>query len=283
MLNFNIRRLTVEWAKIEPVRGKYDADATAGYRGDVISMKGKGVKPLLALQHTSLPKWFKAAGGFSKPGNIQLFLDFVTFTVTHLGDLVNEYITFVGPNGYVSALYKPYMFPWNIPSVRLALKTQSVMASCHMEAYELINQLREDMGFDDTLVGYAHQVKSYEPVAGLWQGIEIKCMAYLFQYAFIRAFLSGWFDFPLKKHTDLLPDVFADFIGVGFDAADVGVTPEKVVHNIRQMHGIVPLPVYVFGKEPNGQNDRFSSSELYELLNGLSESNITVERFYDQL
>jgi len=68
------------------------------------------------------------------------------------GDLVSEYITINEPNVY--AVYSYFYGTWP-PGEKSFVKAVSVMsnlAACHIAAYELIHNIRQEMGFSDKKV-----------------------------------------------------------------------------------------------------------------------------------
>lgn len=51
-------RLTLEWARIEPVEGKIDTESLDRYRDVLEQARSVGLEPWLTLHHTTLPGWF---------------------------------------------------------------------------------------------------------------------------------------------------------------------------------------------------------------------------------
>ena len=56
-LGTNMVRMSIEWARIEPVEGHYDADAIAHYHQVFASLKAHHQLPMVTLQHFTLPTW----------------------------------------------------------------------------------------------------------------------------------------------------------------------------------------------------------------------------------
>ncbi len=56
-------RLTLEWARIEPVEGKTDAEALDRYADILAAARSVGLAPWITLVSTSLPGWFSEDGG----------------------------------------------------------------------------------------------------------------------------------------------------------------------------------------------------------------------------
>jgi len=56
-------RVTLEWARIEPVQDKIDRDTLDRYDDILRHAAGVGLRPWITLHHTSLPGWFSEDGG----------------------------------------------------------------------------------------------------------------------------------------------------------------------------------------------------------------------------
>src|SRR5690606_10182144 len=57
-------RLGLEWARIEPAPGRFDAAALAHYLAMLDDLRGRGLKVCLTLNHWVLPAWFADRGGW---------------------------------------------------------------------------------------------------------------------------------------------------------------------------------------------------------------------------
>src|SRR5262249_45337023 len=54
----NAFRLSLEWARVEPERGRFDEAALEGYRQRLLAMKTMGLRPVVTLHHFTHPSWF---------------------------------------------------------------------------------------------------------------------------------------------------------------------------------------------------------------------------------
>src|SRR4051794_11187466 len=50
-------RFSIEWARIEPVKGQIDEAAIAHYRAQLAALRAMGIRPLVTLHHFSNPVW----------------------------------------------------------------------------------------------------------------------------------------------------------------------------------------------------------------------------------
>ena len=55
-------RLGLEWARIEPQRGRFDAAAIERYRSILNDLRERGIRVCLTLNHWVVPAWFADAG-----------------------------------------------------------------------------------------------------------------------------------------------------------------------------------------------------------------------------
>ncbi|MBF0453072.1 MAG: family 1 glycosylhydrolase, partial [Candidatus Magnetomorum sp.] len=56
-LGTNAYRMSIEWSKIEPSPDTYDQDVIAHYHAILDALIARGIKPVVSLQHFSLPLW----------------------------------------------------------------------------------------------------------------------------------------------------------------------------------------------------------------------------------
>jgi len=50
-------RFSIEWARIEPVRGAIDQAAIAHYRDELTALRAMGIHPVVTPHHFSNPVW----------------------------------------------------------------------------------------------------------------------------------------------------------------------------------------------------------------------------------
>ncbi len=88
-LGLTHHRLSIEWARIEPERGRHDAAAIDHYRMVLRAARDAGIAPWVCLHHFTLPRWFADDGGFLVEANrTQVWARHVDFVAESFGDLV---------------------------------------------------------------------------------------------------------------------------------------------------------------------------------------------------
>jgi len=294
-------RLGLEWARLEPEPGKFDETAFAHYRDELILLKKLGIRPLLTLHHFTNPLWFEQMGAFEHPDSVSIYLRFVRKAVEEFGDLVSEYITINEPNVY--AVFGWFMGDWppGKKSFGLTLRVMNRLCECHIKAYGLIHGIRKGMGYDDTMVSYAHHMRVFVPKTprNLWHRISTGLMKRIFQDCYSKTFLTNRACWPLRSVKGAGRGLFCDFHAVNYytrsavsgftegylpsvPVNDLGweIYPEGIVQCPKELDALAPLPIYITENGTCDNTDAFRSRYLYEHLKALSESGLPVLRYY---
>ena len=135
-------RTSVEWSRIEPEEGIFDADAAEHYVRLFAGLKEKGLKTFATLVHFTHPQWFEERGHFTKIENLAFFQRYVE---------------------YIVPLIAPYVDYWNVLNEfnlgnneeRTELKLNSVRY--HAAGYHIIKQ------YSSAPVSSAHALVHYMP------------------------------------------------------------------------------------------------------------------------
>jgi beta-glucosidase len=108
----NTYRYSIEWSRVEPEEGTYDADALAHYRQVTQAVVDAGVTPMVTLNHFTVPQWFAARGGWMARDAADAFGRYCEQVVRAIGELVPWWCTLNEPGnvavgGYLGALGWP--------------------------------------------------------------------------------------------------------------------------------------------------------------------------------
>src|SRR5512139_2296499 len=69
-MGHNTHRLSVEWSRIEPAEGVFDAQAAGRYREMLTGLRQRGIEPMLTLFHFSSPLWLARKGGWANRSTV---------------------------------------------------------------------------------------------------------------------------------------------------------------------------------------------------------------------
>ncbi len=78
-------RFSIEWARIEPEEGRFDAAEIEHYRRVIACCRARGVEPVVTLLHFTSPRWLIAKGGWEAESTIAYFERYVTYVMEQLG------------------------------------------------------------------------------------------------------------------------------------------------------------------------------------------------------
>lgn len=82
----NAYRFSIEWARIEPVKGSFDKKEIEHYRDVLKCCLENAVTPIVTLHHFSSPKWLISEGGWESEATIEYFGNYCKYVVSELGD-----------------------------------------------------------------------------------------------------------------------------------------------------------------------------------------------------
>lgn len=294
-------RMGIEWARLEPKRGVFDQDAFKHYRDELLLLKQLGIQPLLTIHHFTNPLWFEQMGAFENKECVNIFICFVEKVIKEFGDIVSEYITINEPNVYAVFGFFFGAWPPGKKSLRATLRVLNNMCECHIRAYELIHRLREKMGFNDTMVSYAHHMRVFEPKNknNIWQNISTPVLRRIFQSSVSKTFLTGKASWPLKHVKGTKKSLYCDYHAINYYSRtavsdfndgvmdnvpvnDLGweIYPQGIVINAKQLYLLARLPIYITENGTCDNTDSFRSRYIYEHLKALCESGLPIQRYY---
>lgn len=84
-LNLNAFRFSIEWSRIEPQEGVWDAAEIQHYRDYIAALKKRGLEPMATLFHWTMPTWFADKGGFERASNVKYFVRYAEKVFEELG------------------------------------------------------------------------------------------------------------------------------------------------------------------------------------------------------
>ncbi|WP_230461417.1 glycoside hydrolase family 1 protein [Sphingobium sp. CAP-1] len=168
-LGFNSYRFSIEWARIEPVPGRFSLAEIAHYGRMLDACKRHGLKTVVTLHHFTSPLWFARSGGFENPEAPEAFARYAAKVVEHLGDridwlcTINEADLGFGPipraMERAAAAIGSDRFAFFLTSIRPEAK--AIVRACHVAARKAIAALRPGLP-----VGYTLAMSDFQDAPG---------------------------------------------------------------------------------------------------------------------
>jgi len=158
-MGMSIYRLGIEWSRIEPEDGVFDASAIEHYRRLIKLLQKNKIQVLVTLHHFTNPLWFEKMAAFEEEKSIDIFLRFVTYVVESLKDLVDEWISFNEINVYAVNGYFFGIWPPGKKNFSSLQKVYTHMTISHIKSYEKIHRI---YGEKPVRVGLAHHYRIFD-------------------------------------------------------------------------------------------------------------------------
>jgi beta-glucosidase len=196
-MGLNAYRLSVEWARIEPEPGRFDATALDTYRAQLEALRHAGIEPIVTLHHFTNPAWLAERGGWTSPDVIPRFVEYAGRVVDRTHDLARWWVTInepsiLGLKGYLEGSWPPQE-PGNL---RGYVRLMRHAARAHARVRRVLHRARPD-----AMVSIAFSIWPMQPLRA-WSPID-QVMA--------RATDWLWQQSILRR---TLPDL--DWIGVNY-------------------------------------------------------------------
>ncbi len=112
-LGHNAHRFSVEWARIEPSEGQFDAKELEHYRGVIAALRARDITPMITLWHFTLPLWLSEKGGALHPDFPHYFRRYCLKVVDSVGAPDILFVTINEPGifasmGFIRGAWPPY-------------------------------------------------------------------------------------------------------------------------------------------------------------------------------
>lgn len=104
-LNHNAFRTSIEWARIEPKKGKIDKDAISFYHKYFTALRKTGLKTFVTLHHFSNPKWIYEDGGWLSKNVVKKFSEYVELVSKEFGKYIDYCVVINEPGVFALNAY----------------------------------------------------------------------------------------------------------------------------------------------------------------------------------
>jgi beta-glucosidase len=214
-LNHNTHRLSIEWSRVEPADGEWDATAVTRYREMLVGLRQRGIEPMVTLHHFTTPLWLARQGGWSNPAIVGYFRRWAGQAIEFFGDLVNFWCTINEPAVYATLGHLFGIYAPGAHGLRSYFTVLGRMLEGHAAAYRIIHALD-----GKARVGLVKNLQIFDP-ADPDSPLD-RFWAAVFDYAFNRIVLQAIQDggllpplgYGLSPYGPLVDS--SDFIGVNY-------------------------------------------------------------------
>lgn len=138
-LGHNAQRISIEWSRIEPEKGKFNKKEIEHYREVLKAFWERGLEPFVTLWHFTNPIWFSKLGGFENKKAKDYFARYADFLAQNFQD-VRYWITVNEPMIYAINAYARGIWPPQEKSLSHYLMVISHLVKAHKVAYQIIHK-----------------------------------------------------------------------------------------------------------------------------------------------
>ena len=162
----NAHRLSIEWSRIEPERGRIEPGAVAHYHDVFASLRRHRLTPIVTLMHFTVPGWIADLGGWEAPETIDHFAGFVRLCAREYGAEVDWWCTVNEPEVLAFRAYSEGLWPPQRRDDSAAFRVIANQLEAHGRAYHILHEEdRADADGDGqpARVGFAKHLTQLEP------------------------------------------------------------------------------------------------------------------------
>jgi len=255
-LGHNAHRLSLEWSRIEPEKGKFDEKELEHYKNVIAALKKRGLEPFVTLWHWTLPLWVRDKGGWQSSRTVRYFSRYAEAVAGYLKNDVKFWVTVNEPEMYAHKSYLIGVWPPQKRNPLLLIRVLCHLASAHQEAYECIKRIAPQ-----SQVGIAKQNIYFEAHPNNTVTRAAACVAdWWWNHYFLRRIRT-----------------YQDFIGLNYYFHRyVWSPPEDNAQNVSDMEReLYPEGIYPVLKELACYD-----KPIYITENGLADINDTHREWY---
>ncbi len=181
-------RISLEWARIEPERGRYDGAALEAYRERLLRMRARGLRPVVTLHHFTHPSWFARETPWHKPESVEAFRAYTRACAGLLKGLDALIISFNEPMVLLLGGYLQGLMPPGHADGALCMAALENMVRAHAAAREeLLAALgKVELGISQNMLAFAPD--------RWWHPLDralVRLAAPAYNHAFHEALVSG--------------------------------------------------------------------------------------------
>jgi beta-glucosidase len=288
-LGLNTYRFSIEWARIEPTKGEYNADALAHYSAILDQCKAMGLTTVVTLSHFTAPHWFASESGWLHPASAEWFADYCGHVIESLGDRIDYALTFNEPNlgRLLNWVLPPFVHEIERATLEAASKAAGVakyrcgnvvleedydamqagQTTAHLAAKAAIKKLRPTLPVGLSLALVDDIVVGDDPADAVVRDRKrAECYDYWLELASHDDFLG------IQNYEQTAYDRNGKVSSDGkTDELYGGVAPESLAGVLRYAHGLAGVPLMVTEHGMSTADDAKRAAFIAPSLVGLRE------------
>lgn len=265
-MNHKAHRLSIEWARIEPREGEFSEKELKHYIDVILSLRARGIEPMVTLHHFTNPIWLSEKGGWENKKVVALFQRYTEFVVKGLAKHVHFWITINEPTIYISHSFILGWWPPQKTSFLAAWSVEHNMVAGHIAAYRAMNKIYQEQGLEKPAISISQHVTSVVPCNQKWiNRVSAKFRNYWFNLRILNA---------LQRASTL------DFIGVNYYSRQLvdlkSLCPKKFVMECSAGHPDFPSDKNFLGWDiyPQGLHELLLQLRKYDIPIMITENGI---------
>jgi beta-glucosidase len=213
-LGLNTLRLSIEWSRVEPEPGQWNAAALGRYREMLKGLRHRRIKPMITLHHFTSPRWLSDRGGFLLPEVAPAFARYAAYVASVLGDLCDTWCTLNEPGVYAAFAFILGRWPGQtgvLPFIRVSRN----QLRAHAAAYRAVKAIQPH-----ARIGLVQHLAGFEPADPTSRGDRLVAALSdaAFNWRMIEGVLTGRLKPPyglgLRRHPGAVNS--SDYIGVNY-------------------------------------------------------------------
>jgi beta-glucosidase len=219
----NAHRYSVEWSRVEPEPGCFDAAALRHYADVARTCRELGMTPVVTLHHFTFPRWLAGRGGARNADAPRLFARFAAACADAFGQHVDWWITVNEPNVLAFMSRLAGAWPPGEVSLRAMVAALRGLLLMHAAAYRALHDIALHRGWHAN-VSIAHAERRLfpkNPRSALDRSVAV-VPDYVFNRCFLRSCQQGRLLPPLgpgRSHAGMHRCL--DYIGLNYYCDDV--------------------------------------------------------------
>ncbi len=268
-------RTSVEWSRIEPSEGEFNAEAMEHYVRLFATLKEKGIKVFATMVHFAVPQWFAEKNAFADTENLKYFERYLEYAVPKIAPYV-DFFNVLNEFNLTGADFKLGALRFHARGYHIIKKYSNAPVS---SAHALVQYMakRPFDRWDKTLADYNdlcnhefffHAIRTGEILYPFRDGAyepEVKGTA---DYWSVNSYVRDMIDARVKSTFGTRFD-FVKMQMIDKDFYLEEFNPECIVNNLSRL---TDKPIYITENGLSCKDDRFRVVFIAEYLAAVKEA-----------